>query len=121
VREQVLCATRGEVPHATAVTIDGYDDDGPIARIKATIHVEKLGQRRILIGRGGAMLVRIGSAARARIEALIGKRVHLELFVRVTERWKNAPRMLTELGYAVAETAPARIPQRRPRAGKVRP
>jgi GTP-binding protein Era len=121
VREQILCATRGEVPHAVAVTIDGYDDDS-LARIKATIHVEKAGQRRILIGRGGAMLVRIGSAARKRIEALIGKRVHLELFVRVTERWKNAPRMLTELGYSVADVEPARpTPAKRQRPGKVRP
>jgi GTP-binding protein Era len=102
VREQVLNATRGEVPHAVAVTIDRYED-GPLARIGATIHVEKVGQRRILIGQGGAMLVRIGSAARQRIEAMIGKRSHLELFVRVTERWKNAPRMLTELGYEVSE------------------
>jgi GTPase len=102
VREQVLNATRGEVPHAVAVTIDRYED-GPLVRIAATIHVEKVGQRRILIGEGGAMLVRIGSAARKRIEAMIGKRSYLELFVRVTERWKNAPRMLTELGYEVSD------------------
>lgn len=102
VREQVLQATRGEVPHAVAVTIDRYED-GPLARIAVTVHVEKVGQRRILIGQGGSMLVRVGSAARKRIEELIGKRVHLELFVRVTERWKNAPRMLTELGYAAGE------------------
>jgi GTP-binding protein Era len=118
VREQVLCATRGEVPHAVAVTIDRYED-GPLARISATVHVEKVGQRRILIGQGGAMLVRIGSAARKRIEALIGKRVYLELFVRVTERWKNAPRMLTELGYEVADGAPAA--PRRPTKTRKRP
>jgi GTPase len=103
VREQVLQATRGEVPHAVAVTIDRYEDGPTLARIGATIHVEKVGQRRILIGQGGSMLVRVGTAARLRIEELIGKRVHLELFVRVTERWKNAPRMLTELGYSVAD------------------
>jgi GTP-binding protein Era len=119
VREQVLCATRGEVPHAVAVTIDSYED-GPRARIAATIHVEKLGQRGILIGQRGAMLVRIGTAARQRIEALIGKPVHLELFVRVTERWKDAPRMLSELGYAVADGAAgagaqARAPRKRKR------
>jgi GTP-binding protein Era len=117
VREQVLCATRGEVPHAVAVTIDEYED-GPLARITATVHVEKVGQRRILIGQGGAMLVRIGSAARKRIEALLGKRVYLELFVRVTERWKNAPRMLTELGYEVSDGAPparAQAPRRKQR------
>jgi len=123
VREQILNATRGEVPHAVAVTIDRYED-GPLARISATIHVEKVGQRRILIGQGGAMLVRIGSAARKRIEALIGKRSHLELFVRVTERWKNAPRMLTELGYEVSDVegkAQAGPPTRPRRRAKRRP
>lgn len=118
VREQILNATRGEVPHAVAVTIDSYEDE-KIARIKATIHVDKVGQRKILIGQGGAMLVRIGSAARKRIEELIEKRAHLELFVRVTERWKNAPRMLTELGYSVAELE-AQRPTGEKKARKVR-
>src|SRR5690606_39196478 len=79
VREQILNATRGEVPHAVAVTVDRYEE-GRIPRIAATIHVEKPGQRKILVGEGGAMLRRIGTAARKRIEHLVGKHVYLELF-----------------------------------------
>lgn len=99
IREQVLRAARREVPHAVAVQIDSYED-GPLTRISATIHVEKLGQRKILVGEGGSMIRSIGTSARERIEALIGNKVHLSLFVRVTPRWKNAPRQLAELGYA---------------------
>jgi GTP-binding protein Era len=98
VREQVLAATAGEVPHAVAVSVDSYEE-GPIVRILATLHVDKVGQRRILVGNGGSKIKEIGSAARARIEALVGRQVYLELFVRVTPRWKDAPRQLAELGY----------------------
>jgi GTP-binding protein Era len=65
----------------------------------ATLHVDKVGQRRILVGNGGSKIKEIGSAARARIEALVGRQVYLELFVRVSPRWKDAPRQLAELGY----------------------
>lgn len=98
VREQVLAATQGEVPHAVAVSLDSYEE-GSIVRILATLHVDKIGQRRILVGNGGAKIKEIGMAARARIEALVGRQVYLELFVRVSPRWKDAPRQLAELGY----------------------
>jgi GTP-binding protein Era len=98
VREQVLAATQGEVPHAVAVSLDSYEE-GPIVRILATLHVDKVGQRRILVGNGGSKIKEIGIAARARIEALVGRQVYLELFVRVSPRWKDAPRQLAELGY----------------------
>jgi GTPase len=99
IREQVLRAARREVPHAVAVSIDSYEE-GPVTRIAATIHVEKPGQRKIVVGVGGSMIREIGTHARERIEALIGGKVHLALFVRVTPRWKNAPRRLAELGYS---------------------
>lgn len=98
VREQVLAATAGEVPHAVAVSVDSYEE-GPVVRILATLHVDKVGQRRILVGNGGSKIKEIGMAARARIEALVGRQVYLELFVRVSPRWKDAPRQLAELGY----------------------
>ena len=107
VREQVLRAVSGEVPHAVAVSLDRYEEGRPLTRIAATIHVEKVGQRKILVGNAGSMIKTIGTEARARIERLLGARVHLELFVRVTPRWKNAPRMLAELGYAKGEDADA--------------
>lgn len=101
IREQVLHAARREVPHAVAVSIDSYEE-GPLTRIAATIHVEKLGQRKILVGRGGSAIRKIGIQARIRIETLIGHKVHLALFVRVTPRWKNASRRLAELGYTAS-------------------
>jgi len=99
VREAVLASARGEVPHAVAVSLDEYDDGDDLVRIRATIHVEKPGQRKILIGTGGQKLKEIGTRARQRIEKLIGNKVFLGLFVRVTPRWKSTPRMLAELGY----------------------
>jgi GTPase len=98
VREQVLAATRGEVPHAVAVSIDRFEE-GRVARISATLHVEKVGQRKILVGEGGTTLRDLGTKARLRIEELLGQRVHLELFVRVTPKWKDVPRQLADLGY----------------------
>jgi GTP-binding protein Era len=99
VREAVLGAVRGEVPHAVAVSIDSYDDAPEIVRVEATVHVEKDGQRGILVGKGGLKLKEIGTQARKRIETFVGKKVFLKLFVRVTERWKSVPRQLAELGY----------------------
>ncbi|HTQ05409.1 MAG TPA: GTPase Era [Polyangiaceae bacterium] len=102
VREAVLASARGEVPHAVAVGIDSYDDGPKLVRIEATLHVEKTGQRAILVGRGGQKLKEIGIKARERIEVLVGRKVFLKLFVRVTPRWKSVPRQLAELGYEKA-------------------
>jgi GTP-binding protein Era len=102
VREAVLASARGEVPHAVAVSIDSYDDGPKLVRIEATLHVEKTGQRAILVGRGGQKLKEIGTKARERIEKLVGRKVFLKLFVRVTPRWKSVPRQLAELGYEKA-------------------
>jgi GTPase len=101
VREQILCATEAEVPHAAAVVIDQFiEPPGDRAlQIDATIHVERSGQKKIIIGRGGEMLKRIGTAARMRIEELTGRPVNLKLWVRVTPSWRESPRDLTELGY----------------------
>lgn len=99
VREAVLESARGEVPHAVAVSLDEFDEAQKTVRIRATIHVEKVGQRKILVGSGGAKLKEIGTRARKRIEALIERPVFLGLFVRVTPQWKSVPRQLAELGY----------------------
>ncbi len=99
VREQILLATKEEVPHATAVTIDAFEEKPKVMRIAATIHVERPGQKKILVGAGGAMLKEIGTRARARIEELIGCPVFLELFVRVTPGWRESRPLLDELGY----------------------
>ncbi len=102
VREAVLRQCEREVPHAVAVSIDRADESPRLLRLSATIHVEKVGQRKIVVGQGGERIKAIGMASRERIEALIDKKVHLELFVRVTPHWKDVPRQLAELGYEAA-------------------
>jgi GTP-binding protein Era len=104
IREKVVRLTERELPYATAVEVERFDEserDGPrpIVRIHARILVERQSQKGIVIGRGGAMLRRIGSQARHDIEALLDARVHLELFVAVEEDWSRNPRLLHELGY----------------------
>lgn len=103
IREQVLIATREEVPHGIAVVIEGWEDadpadEKPITRISAAIVVERKSQKPILIGRGGRMLKRIGSEARKEIERMLGNQVFLELFVKVRENWRDRPALLREYG-----------------------
>lgn len=108
IREQVLNLTGREVPHAVAVSVDEIDENEQDFRASATIHVQKQGQRAILVGSGGSVIKSIGMGARQRLGELLGKRVHLRLFVRITPRWKDMPRQLKELGYesvASRETA----------------
>lgn len=102
VREKILIATRQEVPHAVAVLVDSWeeeDEDG-LVRISASIFVEKTSQRAILIGKQGQFLKKIGTEARQEIEELLGRKIFLELHVRVREDWRMNPRMLQELEYA---------------------
>ena len=99
VREQVLLHISGEIPHAVAVSIDSFDEASDKLRIAATIHVEKIGQRKILVGTGGTVIKSLRLGAENRLKQLVGRKVKLELFVRITPRWKETPRMLAELGY----------------------
>jgi GTP-binding protein Era len=99
VREKVLMAAGQEVPYATAVVVDQFEEGGRLTRIAATIYCEREGQKAILIGRGGAMLKKIGSAARYEIERLLGTRVFLELFVKVREGWRNSRAFLDDLDW----------------------
>ncbi len=99
VREQVLLSLKGEIPHAVAVSIDSFDEGTDKLRIAATIHVEKIGQRKIIVGSGGLVIKALRQASERRLARLLDRKVKLELFVRVTPRWKDAPRMLAELGY----------------------
>jgi GTPase len=98
VREQVLLQTRDEVPYAVAVTIDKFEDKNDLAVIGATIHVERAAQKGILIGAGGSRIKEIGQAARLELERLLGRRVYLELFVRVQEEWTRHEARLKEFG-----------------------
>lgn len=102
IREQVLKNTREEVPHGAAVQIESWEDPGHgadgLTRISAVIVVERQSQKPILIGKGGSMLKKIGTAARHEIEHLVGGPVFLELFVKVREHWRDNPLRLREFG-----------------------
>ncbi|WP_413175646.1 GTPase Era [Anabaena azotica] len=103
IREQILLLTREEVPHSVAIAIDLVEETPSITRVLATIHVERDSQKGILIGKGGAMLKAIGSAAREQIQKLIAGKVYLELFVKVQPKWRHSRVRLAELGYRVEE------------------
>ncbi|HXE74330.1 MAG TPA: GTPase Era [Candidatus Xenobia bacterium] len=96
VREKIFQETRQEVPYATAVVVDKFEeppegDERGVARIHATILVERDGQKGILIGAQGQTLKRIGQAAREELEELLGRKVFLELFVKVHTDWRERP------------------------------
>ncbi len=101
IREKVFRLTRDEVPYSTAVVVDSFKEreDGTLISIAATINVERDSQKGIIIGKKGEMLKKIGTQARKDIEQLLGTRVFLELFVRVSRDWSENERMLKEFGY----------------------
>jgi GTP-binding protein Era len=104
VREQVLRHTRQEVPHGVAVVVERFDSAANPPRIEAVIFVAREAHTKILVGAEGQMLKSIGTAARARIERMLGTRVFLQLRVRVAPDWMNDESRLRELGY-VGHTA----------------
>lgn len=99
IREKVLHLTRQEVPHSVAVLIDEWKEEPRLLRILATIHVERPGQKAIVIGAQGARLKEAGAAARLELEAVFGRKVYLELFVKVSENWRENERFLRELDW----------------------
>lgn len=104
IREQVLKLTHEEVPHATAVVVDRMrNHEGGKLQVEATIYVERPGQKGIIIGKKGQMLKQIGIAARQEIEALLGEKVNLRLWVKVQKNWRSDPAFLKSVGYNVKE------------------
>ena len=101
IREKVIHQSYQEIPYSTAVTIEEFKEhpEKNLVVIKATIHVERDSQKKILIGKGGQKLKKIGEAARKEVEALLGTRVFLELWVNVEKNWTQNPRALNRLGY----------------------
>jgi len=99
VREQLLKLTGQEVPYATTVAVDNWEEEPKLVRIAATIYCERDGQKGIIIGRGGAMLKKIGSAARHEIERRLGTKVFLELFVKVRPGWRESREFLEGLDW----------------------
>jgi GTPase len=99
VRESILRALREEVPHATAILIDEWEETPRLTKFSATIHVERPGQKIILIGNKGQMLKKIGSEARQKLERLLGTKVFLSLFVKVKPHWREDPVFLNDIDW----------------------
>ncbi len=99
IREQVLHETSEEVPYATTVLVEQFEEGAKLTRIAAAIYCEREGQKRILIGKQAQMLKKIGTAARLQIEKMVGTRVFLELFVKVSPDWRESHTFIEELDW----------------------
>ena len=100
VREQLMRQLGAELPYASAVEIERFEEDGAMFRIGAVIWVERDSQKAIVIGKGGARLRSIGTKAREQMERLFGRKVFLETWVRVRQGWSNDEAALRALGYS---------------------
>ena len=101
IREQVFRLTGEEIPYATAVTADTFEEknEGQLVRIEATIHLERDSQKGIVIGKNGSKLKQIGTRSREEIEKMLGCKVYLKLFVRVQKNWRKDTRAIRRFGY----------------------
>jgi GTPase len=99
IREQVLLDTEEEIPYATTVIVEGFEEGKKLTRVAATIYCEREGQKGILIGKRGAMLKRIGTAARLQIQRMLVTKVFLELYVKVQPGWRESRRFVDELDW----------------------
>jgi len=129
IREQVLLNTSEEIPYATTVVVDSFEEDERLTRIAATIYCERGGQKGILVGKGGQMLKKIGTAARIQIERMLGARLFLELFVKAEPGWRDSRRFVEELDWRrqieqrmweQGDDDGAASPDRRPRGSSTR-
>jgi len=99
VREQVLLNTKEEIPYATTVIVESFEEGARLTRIAAVIYCEREGQKGILLGKGGQMLKKIGTAARVQIERMLGTKVFLELYVKVRPGWRDSRGFVEELDW----------------------
>ena len=98
-REKILMNTSDEIPHSVAITIDKYEEKEDIDKIYATIYCEQKSQKGILIGKGGALLKKIGTEARLELEKIADKKVFLSLEVKVEKDWRKKDKVLKQFGY----------------------
>jgi GTP-binding protein Era len=99
IREKAMTGTFHEVPHAVAVLVESFEESDKLIRIRATIYVEREGQKGILIGRAGASLKKIGTEARKELEEIFGTKIFLELFVKVLRDWRDNPQLVRQLDW----------------------
>jgi GTPase len=99
VRERLLLATKEEIPYATTVVVDSFEEGDKLTRISATIYCERDGQKGILIGKRGEMLKKIGTAARMQMQRMLGTKVFLDLYVKVQPGWRESRSFVEELDW----------------------
>jgi GTP-binding protein Era len=99
IREKILKFTQQEVPHSVAVLIEKWEETPKITRINATIYVEREGQKRIILGKGGLLMKRVGTEARLEAEKRLDRKIFLELFVKVRPNWREDSQFLTEIDW----------------------
>jgi GTP-binding protein Era len=99
IREQILLNTSEEIPYATTVMIETFEEGKRLTRISATIYCERDGQKGILVGKGGKMLKKIGTSARLQIERMLASKVFLELYVKAEPGWRDSRRFVDELDW----------------------
>lgn len=100
VREQLMRLCFQEIPYGTAVTIEAFKETEKIINVFATIYIEREAHKKIIIGKKGSMLKKVGQNARHKMERMLGKKVYLSLHVKISKNWINNPRKLTEFGYS---------------------
>ena len=99
IREKILRLTDDEIPHGIAVVIEDFTDENTLIKIRAEIYCERAAHKKIIIGKGGEMLKKIGTYAREDLEVMFGCKVYLDLWVRVKENWRDNRAMLQNLGF----------------------
>ena len=99
IREKTILYLEEEVPHGIAVEIESYEENENLIRIGAVIYCEKKSHKGIIIGKEGKKLKGIGKSARLELEALLGTKVFLEIWVKVKENWRDNPFFISEFGY----------------------
>ena len=99
IREQVLLNTSEEIPYATTVIVESFEEGKRLTRIGARIYCERDGQKGILVGKGGRMLKKMGTSARIQMERMLGTKVFLELYVKAEPGWRDSRRFVEELDW----------------------
>ncbi len=99
IREKILMNYKKEIPYSVEIEIESFADENKLIKIRALIHVTRDSQKGIIIGHKGSMLKRVGTEARHDMEDFFGKKVFLELYVKVTKDWRDKPLILKRFGY----------------------
>lgn len=99
IREKIFLNYKQEIPYHTEVEIESFTDQKNLTKIRAVIHVGRESQKAIIIGHGGKLLKKTGTEARTDLEEFLGRKIYLELYVKVTQNWRDNPVILRKFGY----------------------